>query len=136
MDKDQTVAVASAFVEKDGKFLFTFDPRCGLWRLPSGKIDFGEKAEDTVVREMKEELQIEVGEHEFVGWGQDVVYMLHKTVSRLLLFFHVKFIRGELKPDPEEIQEYKWLSLEEIKSHENKEPALDDLFRRNPDLKL
>ena len=36
------------------------EPEAGAWGLPGGKIDFGERAEDTACREIREELDIEI----------------------------------------------------------------------------
>lgn len=36
------------------------EPEAGAWGLPGGKIDFGERAEDTACREIREELGIEI----------------------------------------------------------------------------
>ena len=35
-------------------------PEAGAWGLPGGKIDFGERASDTAVREIREELGIDI----------------------------------------------------------------------------
>jgi isopentenyldiphosphate isomerase len=47
------------------------------------------------------------------------------------MFFHVKTYE-DLKIAPEEAEEFKWVTFEELKTHPNKEEALTDLFERNP----
>ncbi len=51
------------------------------------------------------------------------------------MFFHIKTDK-KLTIDPEEAEEYKWVTFDELKNHENKEGALDDFFKRNPNLTL
>lgn len=130
--------VASAFINKDGKYLLTFCPKFNFWRVPGGRPDFGEKAEDTLKREMKEELDIEIEIIKFLGFGEDVVSFAKKPiqVSRLMLYFECK-MKDETKrlstvnnPCPDEISEIKWLSMNEIKNHQNLEPGMIDFFKR------
>ena len=47
-----------AWIEKDGNVLLVLRlkaPEQGLWNLPGGKVDWHERAEDAVVREVAEE---------------------------------------------------------------------------------
>lgn len=133
--------VCSAFIKNGNKFLFVYDPFFRLWRVPGGKLEVYEKVEDCVVREVKEETDLNAKHPKFIGFGQDVhvVYLPKGAIkrSRLLMFFRVevKSIK-DIKPDPGEISKYKWLTLEEIKKHSNKEGALEDLFKRNKGIKV
>lgn len=58
-NKKPTV-VASAFIKKNDKYLLTFSPKFGFWRVPGGRPDFGEKVKDALRREIKEELGAEI----------------------------------------------------------------------------
>ena len=42
----------------------------------------------------------------------------------------------ELKLDPDEAEDFKWVTLDDLKKIDNKEGALADLFGRNQDLSL
>ncbi len=125
--------VTSAFIKKEGKFLLVFDPKFKFWRVPGGRANFGEKVEDALKREMKEEVGVDIKIIKFLGYGQDVVisYTRELEVSRFILFYLCEIEKGEIKPDEKEISEIKWLTLDEIKKHENLEPAMKDLFERN-----
>jgi len=63
----KTVLVAAcALVDADGRVLLAQrpagKPMAGLWEFPGGKIESGERPEQTLIRELKEELGIVVRE--------------------------------------------------------------------------
>ena len=63
----KTVLVAAcALVDADGRVLLAQRPAgksmAGLWEFPGGKIEAGERPEQTLIRELKEELGIVVRE--------------------------------------------------------------------------
>jgi 8-oxo-dGTP diphosphatase len=63
----KTVLVAAcALIDTDGRVLIAErpagKPMAGLWEFPGGKVHAGERPEDTVIRELKEELGITVQE--------------------------------------------------------------------------
>ena len=61
------LVVACALVDPDGRVLIARRPEgkpmAGLWEFPGGKFESGERPEDTLVRELKEELGITVSEN-------------------------------------------------------------------------
>ena len=60
------LVAACALVDADGRVLLTErpagKPMAGPWEFPGGKIESGERPEDTLIRELKEELGIVVRE--------------------------------------------------------------------------
>jgi 8-oxo-dGTP diphosphatase len=60
------LVVAAALVDADGRVLIAQRPEgkqlAGLWEFPGGKLDAGEQPEIALIRELKEELGIEVAE--------------------------------------------------------------------------
>jgi 8-oxo-dGTP diphosphatase len=60
------LVVACALIDVDGRVLIAQRPpgrpMAGLWEFPGGKIEAGEKPEITLIRELKEELGIDVNE--------------------------------------------------------------------------
>jgi len=61
--KKLLLVVACALVDADGRVLIAQRPEgkqlAGLWEFPGGKVELGETPEETLVRELKEELGID-----------------------------------------------------------------------------
>jgi len=59
-----TLVVACALVDSDGRVLVAARPSgksmAGLWEFPGGKVEAGETPEAALIRELKEELSIDV----------------------------------------------------------------------------
>ena len=60
------LVIACALIDPDGRVLMAQRPAgknlAGLWEFPGGKMEAGERPEDTFIRELREELGIEVKE--------------------------------------------------------------------------
>jgi 8-oxo-dGTP diphosphatase len=60
------LVVACALIDTDGRVLLAERPAgksmAGLWEFPGGKVEAGERPEETLIRELKEELGIVVKE--------------------------------------------------------------------------
>jgi 8-oxo-dGTP diphosphatase len=61
-----TLVVACALIDADNRVLIAQRPPgktlAGLWEFPGGKIESGERPEETLIRELREELAIDVKE--------------------------------------------------------------------------
>ena len=65
-DRKIVLVAAVALVDADGRVLIAQrppgKPMQGLWEFPGGKVEANERPEDTLIRELKEELNIVVSE--------------------------------------------------------------------------
>src|ERR1700757_1090445 len=72
-----TLVVACALVDTDKRVLIAQRPpgrpMAGLWEFPGGKIEPGERPEQTLIRELKEELGIGVTE----PWPAPLTFASH-----------------------------------------------------------
>jgi 8-oxo-dGTP diphosphatase len=61
-----TLVVAVALIDPDNRVLLAQRPEgkqlAGLWEFPGGKVEAGERPEETLIRELREELGIAVKE--------------------------------------------------------------------------
>ena len=106
-EKTKIVEVAAAVLQNpDGTFLLAQRPPdkiwAGYWEFPGGKIEAGETPYHALVRELREELGIEV--ETAYPWVTRVFTYPHATVR--LNFFRVTKWSGELHPH--EGQEFAW----------------------------
>ena len=65
-DVPTVLVVAVALVDADGRVLIAQRPQgkalAGLWEFPGGKVEAGERPEAALIRELREELGIDVNE--------------------------------------------------------------------------
>ena len=66
MSANIVLVAACALIDTDGRVLIAQRPEgkpmAGLWEFPGGKVEQGELPEETLIRELKEELGITVSE--------------------------------------------------------------------------
>jgi 8-oxo-dGTP diphosphatase len=109
----RVVDVAAAVIlRRDGRFLLAQRPPgkvyAGYWEFPGGKAEAGEPLAAALVRELHEELGIEV--ERAYPWIVDEYVYPHAHVR--LHFFRVLDWRGE--PHPREMQELWWAALGDL----------------------
>ena len=100
-----------AWIElKDGKVLSARSKGKDRFFLPGGKRDPGESDEETLVREVREELSVEIDRNtiEWVGKFSDQAYGHAEGVEVVMSCYKASF-RGELK-ESHEIEEIAWLN--------------------------
>ena len=121
------IDVAAGLVFRNGKLLITkrYDDAHlgGLWEFPGGKREPNETFEECVVRELREELAIEV----VVGALMESV--THEYPGKTV---HLKFFLCDWKenePQPLGCSECKWVTAGELKEYEFPDADLQLLQR-------
>lgn len=113
MSKNKYVEVSAAVLQRpDGSFLLAQRPPdkiwAGYWEFPGGKVEPGETPRHALVRELREELGIDV--QTAFPWLTRVFTYPHATVR--LNFFRVTAWSGELHPH--EGQQFSWQHPAEV----------------------
>jgi 8-oxo-dGTP diphosphatase len=85
----------------------------GYWGFISGKVEWGEEIKETVIREVKEETNLDIIDVKFIGRYYDKKGR-HPTKTMICLP-HFCTVKGELKAGDDAV-DAKWFSLEEIRN--------------------
>jgi len=80
-----------------------------LWEFPGGKLEQNEKPEDCLIREISEELNILIGNLQFLG----DFYHDYPTFRIRLQAFEAKLIQGN--PSVNEHEELRWVHKDQLK---------------------
>ncbi len=99
------------FTRKDGKILFLLVHKKNGWRIPRGGVEEGETFEDTIKRELWEEVSIMPGRTHVLEKFNEYMYedsraeILHNPNAFLV------FVPGmpPVTPDNEEVNDAKWV---------------------------
>jgi ADP-ribose pyrophosphatase YjhB (NUDIX family) len=103
--------VAGVVVKQDGKYLLVQEKKpsaYGLWNLPAGHVEEGYTAEETAVKEAKEETGYDVELMRELG-------VFHEDIKGSCKHaFEAKIVGGELSIPENEILDVKWFTYDEI----------------------
>ena len=109
------IEVSAALIFRDGKLLITQRHAKahlgGLWEFPGGKREAGETFEQCLVREIREELGVDI----LVGDLFEEISHDYPEKSVHLKFFTCKIISGE--PQPLDCAAVKWIGKDGLKTH-------------------
>jgi 8-oxo-dGTP diphosphatase len=111
-----TILVAAAVVIEDARVLLTQRKQgshlAGMWEFPGGKVHEGEDPRNALVRELREELGIEVKVGEIV----DLAFHRYEDAREavLLLFFEAERATGSPEPRALDVAAFRWASKGEL----------------------
>ena len=98
--------------EQDGIYVLLIRVK-NRWSFPKGNIERGESKEDAALREVKEETGIDGEIVDFVG-EEEYWYQLHgEKIHKFVYFYLMKYKGGEIQPQKEEINEAKFVKIDE-----------------------
>ena len=121
-DENKIIKVGCAVVHRNGKILIAQrnenDFLGGYWEFPGGKIEPGENMEQCLVREVFEELGIQIKPSLFIKRA-DYTYPEKKVA---LFFYLCDWVSGE--PKKIDCQDFAWVTPEEMRNY--KFPDGDD----------
>lgn len=111
------LVAAAVLLDGDGRVLLAQRPQgkslAGLWEFPGGKIETGERPEDALVRELNEELGIEVAACDLIPTG----FASHKydDLHLLMPVWRTRVWQGQVTP--REGQSLEWVPIEALGDH-------------------
>lgn len=106
----------------------------GHWGLPKGHVEEGETEEQTAIREVKEETNVDVIVDTNLRYR--MVYNPKEDVEKEVIYFIAKNTSNDCKPQLEGVQEMKWLDIDNAINTITYENSKDLLKKVKKDLNL
>lgn len=111
------LVVAVTLIDEGGRILLAQRPEgksmAGLWEFPGGKVESGETPETALIRELKEELAIDVEE----SCLAPLTFASHKYDDFHLLMPLYVCRKWDGFVSPQENQQVKWVPLRELRKY-------------------
>ena len=107
----KTIEVVAAIIKKQYKIFITrrsYGEFADMWEFPGGKIELGESREEALIREVKEELELDINNLEYLTTVDYDYPNFHLTMH----CFICEICGGELVLNAH--NDAKWVSLEEL----------------------
>lgn len=132
---------AAAIIENEkGQILLQSRADNERWGLPGGCQELGERFEDTIIREVKEESNLDIVENDLElvaivsGSGRRNEYPNGDVVINNTVLYCIKNYSGELKWDSES-KEMKFFDLDNLPINQN-DPDLINIYKKYKENKL
>lgn len=117
------LAVAAVLIDHASRILVQQRPKdktyAGYWEFPGGKLEVGETPETALVRELKEELDIDTKE----SCLAPIAFASHAYGQDHLLLPVYLLRQWHGQPKPMAAHELRWLNLQQVSQLENLLPA-------------
>lgn len=122
--------VVGAVIQKGGQVLLGYRPEGRYpypdsWHIPGGGINLGEETcEEAILREIKEETGLLVGNLEKVHW--DTGFEPNKNKEKTYytyLVFRCDYISGEVSADGD-LERFEWVDIADLKDYKLTVPSI------------
>lgn len=90
------------------------DPLKSYWGFPKGHLSGGESSKDAAIREVKEEVGLEVELIDKIGQSSYVFQVNGEKIFKIVTMFLMKTLQEKILIQDLEIQEAKWLEPQKV----------------------
>lgn len=111
----KSIEVVAAVIKKGDKIFITrrsYGEFQDMWEFPGGKIEVGETKEEALIREIKEELELDINNLEYLTTVEYDYTSFHLTMH----CFTCEICGGSLNLNAH--NDAKWVSLDELESQD------------------
>lgn len=124
----QPIVGIGAIIVQNGKILLAkrgSEPGKGKWSVPGGLVELGEKVEEAVVREVKEETSLDVEVVRLIDVVNNIVQDSNgKLRFHFVILDYLTKLKGGVLQSSSDVLDTKWVRLEEAEDYD-----LTDTFR-------
>jgi len=103
----------------------------GSWDIVGGRINCGTKLIDNLRREVEEETELQITSEPVLIYAQDII---SETYGHIVRLTYVGKSDGKIVLDEEENTDYKWLSIDEMKSLEDLDVYVKEVIEKHINL--
>jgi 8-oxo-dGTP diphosphatase len=131
---NQPIIGVGAVIIRNGKILLEKrkgDPGRNKWTIPGGLVELGESAEQTVIREVREETNLEVEEPKLIDVVNNITPDEDGRIKYhfLIVDYFVKLRGGKLKA-ADDAAELRWVRFSEVENYDLTR-SFREFFKRN-----
>jgi 8-oxo-dGTP diphosphatase len=131
---DQPIIGVGAVIIRNGEILLEKrkgEPGRGKWTIPGGLVELGEGAEQTVMREVREETNLEVEDPKLIDVVNNVTLDEDGRIKYhfVIVDYFVKLKGGKLKA-ADDAAELRWVRFSEVEKYDLTE-SFREFFKRN-----
>lgn len=110
------VGVGAVIINDNNEILLLLrkkSPECGYWTIPGGTVEFGERVEEAIVREVQEELGVQCAIVDLLGVTNHIV--ASEGTHWVSPAYLVKIVSGQPQNiEPHSHAEMKWFPIDHL----------------------
>lgn len=122
----------SGIVRKDNKVLFYKTIADDHYSLPGGRVRFGETTEQSIVREIKEKLNIDANVVKLLSINENFFDYANDEYHEILFVYQCE-LKNDIHEDSESDKEIKWMNVSGLSKYNIKPESLIDCIKQLPE---
>lgn len=132
----QPLVGIGAVIVQDGKILLVkraSEPDKGKWSVPGGLVELSEKLEKTVIREVKEETNLDVEVVRLIDAVDNIVLDLNRKLRfHFVILDYLTELKGGSLQSSSDVTDAKWVRIEEAEDYDLTK-TFREFLKRNKD---